>query len=280
MILEVSGGTRFTAEDVGRYMLNSMRSGFDITETTRAMSTIANLAIAEDQTLEDTGRLLSSAAQALERRLSQMAPYTEMVSRATSMSPLRPQDIEFINQRALAAFRSAGGTEIDQLAILAELRKTVSSRELLGTACELSLEKLTQSWRVGVPSVNARRGERMTMDYGVETEGKTFLEVFHQIGQVGLQDKGLIFDLFGDDAGQSIQQLITEQKLNNVLENRVKLLNAEGEVQRKVDIQRESGTNTFMRLLSSVTTAGIALVNAIGGKEMENFNSLMNRLSR
>ena len=48
-ILEVSGTTRFTAEDVGTYILQSMRAGFDIGQTTRSLTTTAGLAIAGRQ---------------------------------------------------------------------------------------------------------------------------------------------------------------------------------------------------------------------------------------
>ena len=277
-ILKVSGQTRFTAEDVGTYILNSMRSGFSITETTRALPDIAGLAIAEDKSLEDSGRLLSQAAQAMERPLSQMRPYTEQVSLATSMSPLRPEDIEFINQRALSTFRIAGGTETDLLAILAELRKTVSSRRLLGTALRSIPSELH-----GVMQGRGNRRqqevwERLVHEEGLQTQGKDFLQVFHDIGKIALNDKSIILDLFGDVPGLRIQQLITEGKLENIMENRTKLLNAEGNVQKKVDIQKKSGMDTWMRLLSAAGTAGIALVDAMAGMEgieMKNFNSLM-----
>ena len=121
--------------------------------------------------------------------------------------------------------------------------------------------------------------DRLTNQYGLQTEGKDFLQVFHDIGQIALRhDKSLILDLFGDEAGLRVQQLITEGKLNNIMENRNKLIAAGGTIQKKEDIQRTSGMNTFLRLLSAATTAGIALVDAMAGTkgtEMRNFNSLM-----
>lgn len=273
----VSGATRFTAEDVGTFILNSMRAGGEIGDVTRALPMISQLAIAEDMNLEDTGRMIAAAAQSLERPLSQMGNYAEQVTMATSMSPLRPQDIEFIQQRALGAFRIAGGDTADMLAITAELRKTVSSRELLGTAMKnvpLQLTNLAQG-RGTKRQLTAKENLRVA---GIEMEGRPVTEVFTDILQhaVDTGDRGVIFDIFGMEAGQSIQQLATQEKINNIIQNRQRLIEANGELQRKANIQTDTATNSWEKLLSAITMAGVELVNAIGGgHELETFKDLL-----
>lgn len=259
---ELGATTRFSASDAANAMSYLAMSGFSVSEMTRSMPSVLQLAAAATLDMGTAANITSNILRGFGLDVGELAHANDVLVKAFTSSNTDLRQLGDAMKYVAPVARSSGQSIEDITAAVGALGNAGLQGTMAGTALRKAISSLVK------PS---RDAQKVLAELGVDTKDasgkmRPILDIISDLGDAGISTEQ-IFRIFGDRAAAAVAAL-TDMGGDSLKRFSDALKDSAGTTERIAKQQEDNLRGAFFQIKSAVEEAQIAVESSSLGKAL------------